>query len=321
MAAVVLRRLLWLVPVLLFVVVVTFAFMHLAPGNPWDMTSRLSVGQGGTPLAPYTVRDLQAVYGLDQPWWQQLVRYLWNAVHLNFGTSYLYQGHSVRSLLFQSFPVTFTLGALALAVIVVAGVGGGVLAALRRGSLFDHALTGFASLATSAPDFVVGIFLILGLSVYLRKATGGSFYLPDSGFGLDARLVLPVAVLSLHPVALVARLARGSVLQNLHADHVRTAKGKGVARRRLVVRHVLRNSLIPLVTVLGPIFAFLITGTVVIGVLFGIPGLGGLFATAVTQRDYPVILGGTITYVVIFVLANLASDLLYMLVDPRVRPG
>lgn len=310
------RRVLWLIPILVVAVVVTFTLMHLAPGSPWNVAND-SISPS-VQLSEASIRQLDAKYGLDEPWWEQLVIYLGNVVTLDLGDSYTYQGREVSELIGESLPTTAALGLITLAVIVPVGVGLGVVAAVKHNSALDYAVTGLATLGASVPNFVVGIFLIMTLSVGLNQATNGSFFLPAGGFGIDLHLVLPVITLSLLPVAFLARLTRSEMLEALRQDHVRTARAKGVPERRVLSRHALKTALIPVITVLGPMFTFLITGTVVIESLFQIPGLGGAFVQAIGQRDYPVILGGTVVYALIVAVANLVVDGLYRLIDPRV---
>ncbi len=314
-----LRRLVWLVPVFLSVVVITFALMHLAPGSPWSR-GEPQLG-AGVELSEAAIRHLKAKYGHDRAWWEQLLLYLRNAVYFDFGESYRYPGRQVSTLIWHSLPQTFLLGVIAFAVIVPVGITLGVLAALRHNSAIDYSVTGLATFAASIPNFVVGILLIIALSVTLHRITDGTFFLPAAGFGLDQHLLLPVLTLSLMPVAFVARLTRSSTLETLRQDHVRTAEAKGLAFRAVLARHVMRNSLIPVVTTLGPMLTFLMSGTIVIETLFQIPGLGGTFVQAISHRDYPVILGATLVYTLMVVVANLAVDLVYVAIDPRVRPN
>lgn len=311
----VIRRLVWVVPVVVGVLVVTFALMHAAPGSPWD---HATAQEGRATFSPAALHSLDAKYGLDQPLWRQLVRYLGNAARLDFGDSYQYPGQHVRDLIVARLPHTLVLGTLAFLVVVVGGTGLGMLAAMRRDSKVDRLVTGLITLGGSVPNFVTGILLVLLFSVGLRRATGGRVWLPDGGYGLDAHLVLPLVTLSLLPLSFVARLTRASTLDALGRDHVRTARAKGLRPRRVTVRHVLDNALLPIVTALGPLFAFLVTGSVVVERLFQIDGLGGSFVTAVADRDYPMILGTTAVFAALFALANLVVDVVYALVDPRV---
>lgn len=312
------RRLLWLVPIVLGAVVVTFLLAHLAPGTPWDAASP---GAAHGNLSAASVHALNVKYGLDRPLWRQLLLFLANAAHLDFGASYQFQAEPARDLLVRSLPHTLALGVVAFGVIVVFGVGLGVLAARRQNTLVDYTVTGLATVAASVPNFVVGIVLILVLSVGLHRATNGAFFLPDAGFGFDERLVMPVITLSLLPVAYIARLTRAATLETVRQDHVRMARAKGLNELRVLVAHVLRNALVPVVTILGPLFGFLVTGSVVVETLFQIPGIGGTLVEAVAARDYPVILGATVLYALVFPAANLVVDVAHALLDRRVLVG
>lgn len=312
------RRLLWVPVLLLFVSTVTFSLMHLAPGSPWDP----QLGESGTGmvLPQSTIDQLNAHYGLNDPLAQQFGRYLVNAAHFDFGESYHYTGQQVSAVVAERWPRTLVFGAICLALIFPVGVGLGLAAALRKGSALDHGVAAFGAMAASLPNFVIGLFLVLVFSVQLNRLTAGRFYLPASGFGLDRHLILPVASLAMLPVAFVARLTRTSALHTLDEAHVRTARSKGLAERAVVMRHVVRNSLVPVVSTLGPLTAHMITGTVVIETLFGMRGLGATFVDAVAARDYPIIMGLSLLYAVIIVLANLAVDVVYMLIDPQIQP-
>lgn len=311
----VLRRVLWMGPLVIAVVVITFGLMHLAPGNPWQSGS---LRAGHLNFSDSAVANLRTKYGLDEPLWRQLLRYLGNAARLDFGDSFQYQGNHVRDLIIERLPETVILGTITFGVVLVAGVGLGMVSAIRRSSPVDYLVTGLSTLGASLPSFVVGILLILLASVGLRRATGGRFYLPDGGFGLDAHLVLPVITLGLLPMAFIARLTRASALDALGAEHVRTARAKGLRERRVLLRHVLDNALLPVVTAVGPMFAYLITGSMIVESLFQIRGVSGAFVAAITARDYPMILGCTVVFAVVFALANLAVDVAYALLDPRV---
>lgn len=318
MGKLILRRVLWAVPVLVASVLVTFSLMHLAPGSPWDPGIE-DPRQTTQELSPVAVARLDARYGLDQPWWKQVGLYLRNVAQFDFGESYRNEGQSVRGLIGERIGPTLTLAGMALVLAVTVGVSTGVLAALRHNSRLDVLLTGFATLVASVPGFVVGIVLVLVLSVGLSRATGGAFFLPASGFDLGARLLMPVVTLSLLPLAFLARLTRSATLETLGQDHVRTARAKGLPRRVLLCRHVLRNSLAPVVTSAGSLFVFLVSGTIVVERVFQVPGLGSAFLQAIALRDYPVILGATVVYTAVVVVANLAVDIAYGFVDPRVR--
>jgi oligopeptide transport system permease protein len=312
LAIFVVRRILWMIPIVFFVIVITFTLMHLAPGSPWDKN-------GGRQLSQTVVNNLNAKYGLNKPVAYQFGLYVWNVLHFDFGDSYQYEGKSVTTLIGEGWPYTATLGTLAFLLIVPVGVGLGVLAALRQNTRVDYATMGFATVAASFPNFVIGAMMVVVFSVLLYGWTGGSFYLPSSNFGLDDHLVLPVITLSLLPIAFTARLTRASTLETLRQDFVRTAWAKGLPERLVVIKHILKNSLIPVVTTLGPTFALLVTGSVIVEQVFSIPGIGRAFVTAVESYDYPMILGTTVLFSVVIAVANLVVDVLYVFIDPRVR--
>jgi oligopeptide transport system permease protein len=225
----------------------------------------------------------------------------------------------VASLISSGWPYTATIGVLAFLLIVPVGVGLGVLAALRQNSRIDYITMGFATFAASFPNFVVGALMVVAFSVLSYKATGGNFFLPAAGFAIDDHLIMPVITLALLPIAYTARLTRASTLDTIRQDYIRTAWAKGLSERLVVIRHILKNSLIPVVTTLGPTFAFLVTGSVITETVFSIPGIGRAFVVAIESRDYPMILGTTVLFSVIIALANLVVDVAYVFIDPRVR--
>ncbi len=301
-----------MVPVLLFVIMITFFLAHIAPGSPWD--------KEGRQLSPATFHALNVKYGLDQPIWTQFVLYLWSVLHFDFGTSYQHPGQSVNTLILATWPYTFRLGAASFVVIVVVGVSLGVIAALRQNSLIDYIAVALATIGASVPNFVVGIVLIIILSNYLYKWTNASFFLPTGGYPQDLlHMIMPVATLSFLPIAFLARITRSSTLDSLRQDFVRTAWAKGLRERIVVTRHVLKNSLIPVVTVAGPLFAALITGSVIVETVFQVPGIGRTYVQSIESRDYPMILGTTILYAGLVALLNLIVDVAYVFIDPRVR--
>ncbi|HKW71860.1 MAG TPA: ABC transporter permease [Candidatus Dormibacteraeota bacterium] len=306
------RRILWMIPIVFFVIVITFVLMHSASGSPWDK-------EGGRQLSQVVVDNLNKKYGLDKPIYVQFLLYVWNAVHFDFGLSYQYEGKSVTTLIAEGAPYTMTLGVLAFSLIVPVGITLGVIAALRQNTRVDYATMGFATFGASFPNFVIGSLMVVVFSVFAYKATGGNFFLPASGFGLDDHLIMPVVTLALLPTVFTARLTRASTLETIRQDYIRTAWAKGLPERLVVIRHILKNSLIPVVTTLGPTFAFLVTGSVIVETVFSVPGIGRAFVTAVTSRDYPMILGTTILFSVVIAAANLIVDILYVFIDPRVR--
>lgn len=302
MAGYVLRRIVWLVPVLVFVSLATFALMKLAPGGPWDREK---------PVSPQALQNLNRRYNLDRPAWEQYLSYVGNVLRGDLGPSYSYQDRGVGEILREGLPHTASLGILAALVAVAIGVPLGLAAALRRGSSLDYAALGFVSLGASVPSFVLGLLLIVVFALGLHLA-------PTSGWGQPRHYLLPVLSLALPPAALLAGLTRACALDVLGQDYIRTAYAKGLRERVIVWRHLLRNALIPLVTVLGPLLAFLVAGSFIVETIFSIPGVGRLYVQGIGQRDYSLIMGTTLFYAFVIAALNLVVDVLYAVIDPRV---
>lgn len=306
MLRLVLNRFLWAIPVLWLVATATFVMMHAAPGGPWDAKSG-----GGRILDPALEASFNRKYGLDEPLWQQYLRYLGNVVRFDFGSSYTQEGTAVSAIVLRGFPESATIGAIAFAVSLAIGLPIGVLAALKQNTLVDYVSLLLATIGYTLPSFVVAIFFLVIFAVKLE-------WVPVL-FTDWRSYVLPSLVLGIGGSAFLARLMRASMLEVMRQDHVRTARAKGLRHRAVVARHVVRNGLIPVITVLGPTLAGLITGTIIIERVFGVPGMGYLFIDSITRRDYPVIMGTTIFYAFVVVLGNLAVDIAYLAADPRIR--
>jgi peptide/nickel transport system permease protein len=289
---------------LLVISAFVFAVMHAIPGGPWD--------EDKMPLPPAEKANILRSYGLDRPLPEQYARYLWNIAHLNFGVSYQSPGESVLHLLRRVWPVTMQLGGMALAIALGGGLFLGVTAALRQNSGLDYLTTGVAVFGLVVPHFVLGSLLILLFSTILG-------WLPAGGWETPRQWILPTITYCLAPLGVVARYTRVSVLEVLGADHVRTARAKGLATSRVVTRHVLRNALVPLVTIVGPLFPDLLTGSIFVEGIYRVPGLGRYFVTSVYDRDYPVIMGLALLGACLVSTMYLVSDLLYLLADPRIR--
>ena len=300
------RRVLWTIPVLWLVATVTFFLMHSAPGSPWDAKST-----GGRQLDPALEASFNRQYGLDEPLFVQYTTYLKNAVMLDFGESYTKRGQTVAEIIGQGFPYSARIGIIALLLALGIGIPVGIYAALRHNTIGDYLSLFITTVSYTLPDFVIAIFLLIIFSVKL----GWTPIL----FSDWRSYILPAAALGTGSAAYIARLTRASMLEALRADYVTTARAKGLRHRSIVVGHVLRNSLIPVLTVIGPAFAGLITGTIIIERVFGVPGMGRLFIDSITTRDYPVIMGVTLFYAFIIVMSNLAVDIAYGFVDPRIR--
>ena len=303
MLAYIVRRLVWLIPVLFFVAAITFVLMHLVPGGPWDRDKR---------LPPQAVENVNAKYGLDEPVWRQFTDYIFNAARGDLGVSFRSLNRPVRDILWDGIKVSATLGFLALGVAVVVGVSLGILAALRQNSVIDYLSVAFATFGASVPAFVLGMLLLIVFTAYLH-------WLPTGGWGTPKQAIMPVIALSVLPAAYIARVTRAGMLEVLQQDYIRTARAKGLRENAVVLRHMLRNALIPVLTVMGPVAAALVTGSFIIEFLFAIPGIGRFFVTSIAARDYGMIMGTTLFYATVVVLANLIVDLLYAVVDPRIR--
>lgn len=299
------RRLLWLVVVLLAISLITFVLMHAVPGGPWDKELRFTKD-------PELVKTLDQKYGLDKPVWEQYGMFLWNALQGDLGVSYTYGDRGVTEIILSGLPATLTLAAVAFAIALVVGILLGVVAALRKNTWIDYASVFMATLLVSTPGFVIGIILMIVFGVTLKL-------LPVAGWGAPDNVILPALALSAFPTALIARITRASMLDALQQDYVRTARAKGLPERVVLFRHVLRNAMIPILTISGPEWAFLISGSVIIETLFAVPGIGRLFVLGVFQRDYGLIMGGTLFYAFAIAVMNLVVDILYSIVDPRIR--
>ena len=306
MLRLVLSRFLWAIPVLWLVATVTFFLMHAAPGGPWDARSG-----GGRILDPTLEASFARKYGLDEPLWHQYALYLGNAVRFDFGTSFTQEGTDVSEIVLRGFPESATIGVLAFVISLLIGLPIGVLAALKQNTLVDYVSLLIATVGYTLPSFVLAIFFLLIFAVRLEWVPvlfdGGRSY------------VLPALTLGIGGSAFLARLMRSSTLEVMRQDFVRTARAKGLRARMVTSRHIVRNGMIPVITVLGPTLASLITGTIIIERVFGVPGMGYLFIDSITRRDYPVIMGTTIFYAFIVVVGNLAVDLAYIVADPRIR--
>lgn len=303
------RRALSLVFVLFSVTFLTFIVSYLAPGDP----VRMMMGGRQDPVRYEFLRHL---YGLDLPWYQQYFNYLANLLQGDLGYSFKYPERPVWNLIANGVPVSLQLGLLALSCSVAVGVPVGVLAALWQNSWRDTALMGLMLALYSIPSFVI-IPILWSIDLAFFKAKLPS--LPVAGWGTPQHLIMPVLVLAAANTGFIARLTRSSMLEVLRQDYVRTARAKGVPPRKVIGKHVLRNALLPILTVLGPATAFLVTGAFVIENLFAIPGVGYLAVQSIGQRDYPVIQATTILLACAVILMNLVTDIAYTLADPRVR--
>jgi oligopeptide transport system permease protein len=304
----VVRRVAFMVPVFLGATLLIYGMVFLMPGDP------LAALGGDRPLSPAVAAQLRAQYHLDDPFWLQYLRYLGGILHGDLGRAY--SGLPVTTVLAQAFPVTFRLALIALVVEAVLGVGFGVIAGLRQGGVFDAGVLIAGLLIVAIPIFVLGFLaqFIFGVRMGIAPVTVGD----RATFG---RLLLPGAVLGSVSFAYVVRLTRTAVAQNAHADYVRTATAKGLSRPRVVTVHILRNSLIPVVTFLGADLGALMGGAIVTEGIFNIHGVGGVLYQAVTRQEAPTVVSIVTVLVVVYLITNLVVDLLYAALDPRIRYG
>ena len=307
MTTFVLRRLVWTVPVILLVILLTFLLMRQIEGNPFRTSER---------AIPESIQqNLEEKYGLDDPWYVQYLRYVKGVFTLDLGPSLVLRNRDVNDIVREHFPPSLELGALAMLFALVFGVPLGMLSALRANTFFDYGAMFVSNVGFAIPSFLVATLLIY----FFALEWGDIFGLPTSGWDTWQSKVLPTIALGLGPMAYFARLTRGSMLETMQQDYIRTARAKGLRWRRVVVVHTLRNSLIPVVTAAGPILGFLITGSFIIEQIFAIPGIGRYYVTAVTGRDYSVVMGLTVLLALIVIVANLIVDILYGFLDPRTR--
>jgi ABC-type dipeptide/oligopeptide/nickel transport system permease component len=331
----VLQRFLWAAMVLFVVSVTTFLLMHAVPGGPFSRDK---------PLPAQTLAQLNRKYNLDAPLVTQYANYVGDILipviltgkqqksldhdylitvplpladnatlrWVNFGPSFKSTSRSVNDIFRDNFPISFQLGMVSLVVATVIGLPLGVVSALKRNTIYDYAGMGIAILGVSVPVIITAPLLQYLFGVEWKL-------LPLTGWGTPNQIILPALTLGFGSAALIARLTRASLLQVLNEDYIRTARAKGLAEGRVINIHALKNSLIPVVTVFGPLMAYLVTGTFVVETIFGIPGMGRFFVTSITGRDYSVIMGTILVFAVLLVLANAFVDIVYIWLDPRIR--
>jgi oligopeptide transport system permease protein len=329
------QRLLWMMMVLFVVSVITFGLMHAVPGGPFSLQKA---------LPEQTIAQLNAKYHLDQPIVIQYLQYIGDVLipvfrtgpqqksldhdylinirlpfgnnttlrWANFGPSIKSTSRTVNDIFRENLPVSFQLGILSFLVAVALGFPLGIISAIKRNTLYDYVGTAAALLGVSVPIIIIAPLLQYVVGVQLK-------WTPLTGWGHINQMILPALALGLGSSALIARLTRASILQNMNEDYVRTARAKGLQERSVVSVHVLKNSLIPIVTILGPMMAYLVTGTFVVETIFAIPGMGRFFVTSITGRDYPVIMGTILLFAVFLVIANTVVDIVYIYLDPRIR--
>jgi oligopeptide transport system permease protein len=299
------RRFLGAIPTLLILIALAFCLIRLAPGGPFDTEKQ---------LPPEIEANLREAYHLDEPLHRQFVRYLGNLAQGDFGPSFQYRDFSVTELIATGFPVSLRLGSLAMMLALFLGVMAGTFAALRQNTAVDYSLMTAAMTGISIPSFVMAPVLILVFAVYLG-------WLPAGGLGDGGikHLVLPVIALALPQIAYIARLTRGSMIEVLRSPYIRTARAQGLPERTIIIRHALKPALLPVVSYLGPATAAIITGSVVVEQIFGVPGLGRYFVQGALNRDYTLVMGVVVFYGVLIIAFNFIVDVIYNWLDPRLK--
>ena len=300
-------RVLWLLPTLLAMALVTFLVMHATPGSPLD-----PVAEGANPLSPEAQQNLARHYGLDRPLYEQFAVFVGNAVRGDFGNSYVYRTRPVREILADTVPVSLLLGSMALAVAVAGGLALGILAAVYQNRTWDYVSVTLATAGVAVPNFVLAVFFIILFSFVIPL-------FPTGGWDSPRNWVLPTITLALAPMGIIARFTRASMLDVIRSDYTLTARAKGLAEGPVIFKHVLKNALIPIVTLLGPMFAAVGTGSFFVESIFRVPGMGRFFVLSMTGRDYPMIMAVVLTYGAFLAIMNFVVDLAYGALDPRIR--
>jgi peptide/nickel transport system permease protein len=295
--------------VFIIVSILAFVLMHSVPGGPFDETNN--------PLPPAAKENILHKYGLDRPLYEQYLLYMSNAVRGDFGISFQSPTETVTQLISRAWPTSIQLGGIAILLAFAVGLTAGIVAAVHQNTWIDYVVTFVATLGITVPNFVIALWLLLVFAVGLGWLPTGGW---PTGWDSDWRtVIMPVITLALGPMALVARYTRSSLVEVLHAEYVRTARAKGLLETSIVTGHALKNALIPLITILGPQIPNLITGTIFVEVIFRVPGLGKFFVSSIYLRDYPMIMATMLLVATLWSFTYLASDLLYTVVDPRVR--
>jgi oligopeptide transport system permease protein len=309
MAAFIIRRVIWTIPVILLVILMIFVMMRQIEGNPFQRTER--------PVPPQVQANLERKFNLDKPAYMQYLLYVKGVATFDLGPSLILRDRSVTDIIKEHFPRSLKLGILAFLWAIIFGIPAGILAALRPNTLYDYGLMFFSNIGFALPSFFIATLLIyyFALKVNVFPTNGW----PLGFWDMDSRVVLPSLALGVFPMAYFARLVRGSMLETMQQDYVRTARAKGLRWRRIVTRHVFRNSLIPVVTATAPLFGLIVTGTFVIELIFSIPGIGRYFISSVSNRDYSLVMGITVLTSLVIILANLIVDIAYGFLDPRTR--
>lgn len=299
----VMRRALGAIPTLFIIIAISFFMIRMAPGGPFDGERR---------VIPEIEAALEKAYHLDEPLLMQFARYLGNLAIGDFGPSFSYRDHTVASLIATGFPTSFQLGGMAVILALILGVTSGTIAGLRQNTWIDYLVSGFSLIGNAVPNFVVAPVLTLVFGLLLGL-------LPVGGWGKPSNYILPVVALTLPLLAVVARLTRASIIEVLRSNYVRTARAKGLPERITITRHAIRAALVPVVSFIGPAIANTITGSIIIEQIFSIPGIGRYFIQSALNRDYTLVMGVTVFYGALIIVCNLLADIIYGILDPKIR--
>lgn len=306
MFAYIVKRILGAIPTLLFLIVAAFVMMHLAPGGPFTSERK---------LPPEVLANIEAQFGLDQPLWKQLWDYVTNIVlYFDFGPSFKYKDRDVNDIIAQGFPISLTYGTLSFIVASAVGVSLGIAAAIRHNTWIDYFAVSLGIVAQALPNFIMGPILILTFTLWLGLLPGGGW-----NGGQWQYLIMPVIALSTSYMGNIARLTRSSMLEVLNSNFIRTARAKGLPARAVIWRHAMKPTLLPVISYLGPVFVYVLTGSVFVDLYFSTGGLGQSYVNSALTRDYAVLLGVTILYGALTILVNLLTDLAYAWFDPKIR--
>lgn len=305
MSRLIIRRLLEAIPTLLILITISFFMMRLASGSPFT---------GDRTLPPEVLANIEAKYNLNAPLYEQYFGYLKQLLKGDFGPSFRYRDHTVNELIASHFPTSAKLGIASFLFALIMGVSAGIIAALKQNSLWDYCVMGFAMTGVVVPSFVVAPILVLIFAISLQ-------WLPAGGWfnGQWQYMILPMLALSLSYIASIARITRSSMIEVMHSNFIRTARAKGLPTRIIVFKHALRPALLPVISYLGPAFVGIITGSLVIESIFGLPGIGTLFVDGASNRDYSTVLSITILVGALTITFNAIADILYAILDPRIR--
>jgi len=307
----IIKRVLWLIPTLLVMTLLTYFIMELTPGSPLDLAN-------ANGITPEMIARLEHQYGLDKPWYERYVIHVKNALQGDFGESYSYRPQQVSDIIARTMPTSLWLGTMATMFAVTFGMTLGVLAAVNQNGIIDYITVTISILFYSMPNFVMGFVLILIFAVWL-PSHGVDLGFRPSGWESPKDWILPTIALGAAPLATIARYTRSSMIDVIRSDYVRTARAKGLAQQKVVIKHVLKNALIPVVTLIGPIFAIVATGSFFVEKIFNVPGMGKFYVESMQTKDQTMILAVVLIFGVFLAVMNILVDIVYALIDPRIR--